>query len=122
MELLCLKWSITEAFRDYLYYAKSFTVFTDNNPVTHLLTTPKLNATAQRWSAELADFTFDIRYRPGKANLDADVLSRFPVESEYTMKIDQKELKACFGRPTATWISSLACNINKLKETIELGS
>ena len=122
LELLCLKWSITEAFRDYLYYSKSFTVFTDNNPVTHLLTTPKLNATAQRWAAELADFTFDIRYRPGKANLDADVLSRFPVESEYTMKVDQRELQACFGRPKATWISSLACNVSKLKEAIELGS
>ena len=47
LELLALKWSVTDAFRDYLYHARSFTVFTDNNPVTHLLTKPKLNATTQ---------------------------------------------------------------------------
>ena len=30
--------------------------------------------------AELADFNFNIRYRPGKSNIDADVLSRLPLD------------------------------------------
>ena len=47
LELLSLKWSITDAFRDYQYHAQSFTVFSDNNHVTHLLTQPRLNGTAQ---------------------------------------------------------------------------
>ena len=46
LELLSLKWSITDAFPDYLYHAQNFTVFTDYNPVTHLVTQPRLNATA----------------------------------------------------------------------------
>ena len=32
LEFLALKWSVCEQFRDYLYYTKSFTIFTDNNP------------------------------------------------------------------------------------------
>ena len=123
LELLSLKWSITEAFRDYLYYAKDFSVFTDNNPVTHLLTTPKLNATAQRWAAELADFKFDIRYRPGKLNLDADALSRFPLEmAKFTERIDQKEVYACFGKRQGPWVSNLSCNVDAVTEKVELGS
>ncbi len=35
LEYLALKWSICEQFRDYLYYVKSFTVYTDNNPLVY---------------------------------------------------------------------------------------
>ncbi len=85
LEFLALKWAITEHFRDYLFYAPSFTVYTDNNPLTYILTTAKLNATGHRWVAELADFNFDICYRPGKANIDADTLSRLPMDMETYM-------------------------------------
>jgi hypothetical protein len=43
-----MKWAICEQFRDYLYYAPRFVVFTDNNPLTYVLSTAKLNATANR--------------------------------------------------------------------------
>jgi hypothetical protein len=76
LEFLALKWAICEQFRNYLYYAPSFVVFTDNNPLTYyVLSTAKLNATELRWVGELADFNSTIRYRPGKANADADTLS-----------------------------------------------
>ena len=32
LEFLALKLAVCEQFRDYLYYAPSFTVYTDNNP------------------------------------------------------------------------------------------
>ena len=35
LEFLALKWAVCEQFRDYLYYAPSFTVYTDNNPLTY---------------------------------------------------------------------------------------
>ena len=35
LEFLALKCAITEKFRDYLYYAPSFSVFSDNNPLTY---------------------------------------------------------------------------------------
>ncbi|XP_038162776.1 uncharacterized protein LOC119797673 [Cyprinodon tularosa] len=76
LELLALKWAITEKFKDYLTGAK-FTVFTDNNPVAHLQTA-KLGAVEQRWVAQLASFDFEVKYRAGRENLNADALSRFP--------------------------------------------
>uniref|UniRef100_A0AAY4BQW0 Gypsy retrotransposon integrase-like protein 1 n=1 Tax=Denticeps clupeoides TaxID=299321 RepID=A0AAY4BQW0_9TELE len=81
-----MKWAICEKFRDYLYYSPPFTVYTDNNPLTYVLTTAKLNATTHRWVAELADFQFTIKYRPGKANRDADGLSRMPIDMEGYMQ------------------------------------
>ena len=39
LEFRTLKWSVTEHFKEYLAYTP-FTVHTDNNPLTYLLTTP----------------------------------------------------------------------------------
>ena len=77
IEFLALKWAVCEKFHDYLYGAK-FTVFTDNNPLTYVLTSAKLDATGHRWLAALAAYDFDIKYKPGKANVDADAMSRLP--------------------------------------------
>ena len=75
LEFLTLKWAITEKFHEYLYGAE-FQVFTDNNPLTYILTTAKLDATGHRWVAALSNYTFSITYKPGKNNKDADALSR----------------------------------------------
>ena len=48
LEFLALKWSATEHFKEYLAYAP-FTVCTDNNPLTYMLTTPNLDATGHYW-------------------------------------------------------------------------
>ncbi|KAG1928789.1 interleukin-1 receptor accessory protein-like 1-A, partial [Pimephales promelas] len=76
LELLALKWAVTDKFRDYLLGAK-FTVLTDNNPLCYLRTA-KLGAVEQRWAAQLALFDFTIEYRPGTCNKNADALSRLP--------------------------------------------
>ena len=77
MEFLALKWAIVDKFHDYLYGNK-FLVRTDNNPLTYILTTAKLDATGHRWVSELSNFDFSIKYRPGRQNKDADALSRLP--------------------------------------------
>lgn len=59
-EFLALKWAVTEKFHDYLAGAP-FLVFTDNNPLAHLLTT-KLDSVTQRWAARLANYNFEIKY------------------------------------------------------------
>ena len=94
LEFLALKWSICEQFQDYLYYAPSLRVYTDNNPLTYVLTSSKLNATGLRWIGELADFNFDIRYCPSKTHVDADSLSRIPFDFETYMKSCTEELSS----------------------------
>ena len=80
LEFLGLKWEVTKHFRDYLYYSKQFTVFTDNNPLTYVLSTVKLHATGLRWVGELSEFNFNMKYRPGKISTDVDTLSRIPFD------------------------------------------
>lgn len=75
LEFLSLKWAVVDRFHDYLYGAR-FTVRTDNNPLTYVLSTAKLNAVGHRWLAALSTYDFDVQYRPGKQNIDADILSR----------------------------------------------
>ena len=66
LELLVLKWSVCEKFRDYLIGSK-FTVLTDNNPLTYVHTS-KLGASQIRWLSDFTLFDFDIKYRAGKSN------------------------------------------------------
>ncbi len=74
LEFLALKWAMTEKFREYLLGHKCV-VFTDNNPLSYL-TSAKLGAMEQRWASQLASFDFEIKYRSGRSNRNADALSR----------------------------------------------
>ena len=75
LEFLALKWAVTDKFKDYLY-GHTFEVLTDNNPLTYVLTTAKLDATGHRWLAALSAFDFTLKYKAGTLNKDADALSR----------------------------------------------
>ena len=74
IELLALKWSVCEKFKDYLLGSK-FTVYTDNNPLVYVKTS-KLGAAQIHWLSELALYDFNIIYQMGKSNLVADALSQ----------------------------------------------
>lgn len=115
-------------FRDYLYYAPHFTIYTDNNLLTYVQTTAKLNATGYRWIAELSDFDFDIKYHPGVRNTVADTLSRMPMDVQqldrrYESKTSQDEVDATLVGATsvnavdAAWISSVTNNLNVIEES-----
>ncbi|KAJ7992476.1 hypothetical protein DPEC_G00279080 [Dallia pectoralis] len=118
LEFLALKWAVCEKFRDYLYYAPHFTVYTDNNPLTYIMSTAKLNAVGHRWVGELSDFRFDIKYRPGKSNVDADTLSRLPLdmgkyEMACTEELSNEAVRATWDgsqaaeRKDVAWVAAL---------------
>ena len=127
LEFLALKWAVTEQFRDYLFYAPKFTIYTDNNPLTYVMSTAKLNSTGYRWIASLADFEFIIKYRPGRANIDADFLSRMPTNietymEECTQEASQSEFAATVSALTTrhqgnvNWIHAVSLD----KDTVQL--
>ena len=79
LEFLALKWAVTEQFREYLQY-QPFTVRTDNNPLTYILTTPNLDALGHHWVAALAGYNMKLEYLKGADNKIVDTLSRLPPE------------------------------------------
>ena len=46
LEYIAFKWAVTEKFSDY-FTNTNFTVYTGSNPLTHILSSAKLNATGQ---------------------------------------------------------------------------
>ncbi len=95
LEFLVLKCSIVENFQDYLY-GNTFTVIMDNNPLTYLLKSAKLDATSYRWLAALSMFDFNIKYHAGKCNQDADGLSRWPhdtLEDDHASLEEKERMK-----------------------------
>ena len=75
LEFLTLKWAVVEKFHEYLY-GLTFDVHTDNNLLMYVLTTAKIDAVSHCWVPSLANYNFRLHYRAGKANIDADALSR----------------------------------------------
>ena len=54
--------------------------YTNNNPLTHILTFANLDAAGQRWAPTLGQYNFEIIYRSGLKNIDADSMSRYPYD------------------------------------------
>ena len=75
------------------FHGGEFAVYTDNNPLTYVLTSPKLDATGQRWIAALAKYNFSLHYKSGKTHINADALSRTP-NREGEVHIDKDAIRA----------------------------
>ena len=73
LEFLALKWAVIEKFHKYLY-GLAFDVYTDNNPLTYVLTMATLGAVSYQWVASLANYNFQLYYRAGKTNINVDAL------------------------------------------------
>ena len=79
-----------------------FVVVTDHNPLRYL-ETANLGAVEQRWVAQSAEYDFEVHYKPGRENTNADVLSRLPRAPEPEVSdtdkdflvIQAEEVRAC---------------------------
>jgi transposase InsO family protein len=122
LEFLALKWSVCDKFHDYLYGCR-FRVVTDNNPLTYVMTSAKLDATGHRWLAALSTYDFDIVYAAGKTNIAADGLSRMPhSEAEYLdpeYERQQERIASMLDRAEA---SSVVMDVQAVAEAVICGS
>ena len=72
-------------------------MYMDNNPLTYILTSAKLDARGHHWVASLANYNFALNYQSGKMNLDADALSHIP-KGEHDQHIDAYSVHALISQ------------------------
>ena len=75
LEFLALRWVVVEKFHKYLY-GSTFDIYTDNNPLTYILTMAKLDAASHQWVASMANYIFQLYDQAGKTNINTDALLR----------------------------------------------
>ena len=104
---MALKWAITDRFHEYLY-GGTFDVYTENNPLTYILTSAKLDAIGQCWVASLGPYNFSLHYNPGHQNTVADSLSRIPWENiDFHDEIDYNIVKAVVHKGETNSMSTI---------------
>ena len=70
-------------FHNYLY-GRKFIIHSDHKPLMYILNVSKLIPTMTsprtiHWSLMLSAYSYELRYRPGKQQANADALSRLPL-------------------------------------------
>jgi hypothetical protein len=88
LEMLAVVYGI-QKFRHYVFGTK-FLLQTDHRALQGLMKRKDLNGRVARWVTTLQEFDFDIEYRKGSANANADALSRLPVTK--TIAVLQSEV------------------------------
>lgn len=73
-ELLSIVWA-TKYFRPYLYGTK-FKIYTDHRPLVWLMSLKDPSSKLVRWKIKLDEYDFEIEFKKGKVNSNADALSR----------------------------------------------
>lgn len=78
-ELYALVFALKQ-WRTYLYQQK-FLAETDHQSLTYIRTSKELTPRLARWNDFLAEYEFEIAYKPGHSNGAADAMSRPPTET-----------------------------------------
>lgn len=76
-ELLAIVWAVKH-FRPYLF-GRKFKIVTDHKPLTWLFSIKDPGSRLVRWRLKLEEYDYEIVYKAGKINTNADALSRPPI-------------------------------------------
>ena len=77
-EALAIIFCVTH-FRPYLY-GRKFTLATDHKPLVWFQNSKDPCSRVSRWRLKLAEYDIDVIYKAGKMNVNADALSRNPID------------------------------------------
>ncbi|CDF33203.1 unnamed protein product [Chondrus crispus] len=94
-ECLAVVWGVV-TLRPYLQGTR-FTVHTEHSSLRWLMEITDPSGRLMRWRLRLGEFDFDVKYKKGKLNTQADALSRLFTSGETTVPVDE-EIPCFLGR------------------------
>ena len=117
---------VLKIWRHYLYGARC-EVYTDHRSLKYVSTQKELNLRQRRWIELLKNYTLDIKYYPGKANVIANVLSRKPrgalsflaiLSPHLLMKLEKLQIEVLPPGATASLVvlQITSSIVNRIKE------
>lgn len=119
-ELLAIVWA-SKYFRPYLFGNK-FTIVTDHRPLTWLFSLKEPNSKLVRWRLKLEEFDYQIVYKKGVQNSNADALSRIQISSNnieaYTTETSSEEDTASMSSLPSDPIPTTKNSINTFENQI----
>ena len=116
-ELLAIHWGIN-FFRPYLF-GRKFLVVTDHRPLVALFSHKNPSSKLTKIRIELSDYDFDILYKKGSINTNADALSRIDIDSEILKNIIPYQNKGKIDSNTLTNLIPYENDENQ-KRTLEV--
>lgn len=110
-EYLAVIWALIK-FKEFLW-GQPVIVHTDNNAVKQIQAIKVKSGKLQRWSHQLQQWDLQIVHRPGRENVLADSLSRFPVDPP--PETDEEEISDIIYTPTIASLHDFP-NFERLRE------
>lgn len=91
-EFLAIVWAV-QNFRAYLL-GRHFTIQTDHRPILGINKLRSANSRILKYHFKLAEYDYEIRYKAGKKNQNADCLSRIPAVIDDILLVQTRAMRA----------------------------
>lgn len=125
-ELLGIVWA-TKYFRPYIF-GRKFNLVTDHKPLQWLFSLKEQNSKLLRWRIKLEEYDYNIIYKKGKLNTNADALSRIELHTKEASSIFEyieqfnEELAAGTSQDQNTDIDNISTQVQPDDELPEINN